>query len=95
VNGRAARPFEENGREPFQVFHEEHRMTTTDRDLPAATRAESEIDFVLRRAKWRSGPEVLRDVARAQSAAGESADDGPNRAHAGHKSARAKTPKGI
>jgi hypothetical protein len=43
-------------------------MTTPDRDLPAANRADSEIDFVLRRAKWRRGPEILRDLARAQSA---------------------------
>ncbi len=41
-------------------------MTTTDRDRPAANRSASEIAFVLRRAKWRRGPDVLRDVARAQ-----------------------------
>jgi hypothetical protein len=66
VNAAAARPFEENIRVPLLVFHEENRMTTTDRDRPAANRSASEIAFVLRRAKWRRGPEVLRDVARAQ-----------------------------
>lgn len=63
-------------------------MTTTDRDLPAANRAASEIDFVLRRAKWRRGPEVLRDVARAQGAAAESAEGEPARANERRKSAR-------
>jgi hypothetical protein len=42
-------------------------MANTDRDLPAANRADSEIAFMLRRTKWRRGPDVLRDVARAES----------------------------
>ena len=49
-------------------------MTATERERPAANRAASEIEFVLRRAKWRRGSEVLRDVARAQGAAGEAAE---------------------
>ena len=49
-------------------------MTTSDREMPAANRAASEIDFVLRRAKWRRGPDVLRDIARARNSAGEAAD---------------------
>lgn len=68
-------------------------MKTTDRDLPAATRAGSEIDFVLRRAKWRRGPEVLRDVARAQSAAGEGAEHEPKHTAERRKGARAR--KGV
>ncbi len=33
---------------------------------PAATRSPSEIEFVLRNTKRKSGPEVLRDIARAK-----------------------------
>ncbi len=40
-------------------------MTKTDHELPIATRSASEVAFVLRGAKWRRGPEVLRDVSRA------------------------------
>lgn len=49
-------------------------MANTEHDMPAANRADSEIDFVLRRAKWRSGPDVLRDLARAQA---DDAEAGP------------------
>ena len=58
-------------------------MTKTDRDPPLATRPASEIAFVLRRAKWRRGPDVLRDLSRAQSAGDEARADpkakGPKR----------------
>jgi len=50
-------------------------MANTERELPAANRSASEIDFVLRRAKWRHGPEVTRDLARAQRDADESRDE--------------------
>jgi hypothetical protein len=43
-------------------------MANIERDGPAANRADSEIEFLLRRAKWRRGPEVLRDVSRARAA---------------------------
>lgn len=42
-------------------------MANTANDMPAQTRSASEIDFVLRRAKWRKGPDVLRDMARGES----------------------------
>jgi hypothetical protein len=41
-------------------------MANSEREMPAANRSASEINFVLRRAKWRRGPEVTRDLARAQ-----------------------------
>ena len=44
-------------------------MHSIDRDAPAATRSASEIAYVLRRAKWRRGPDVLRDMAKATTAA--------------------------
>ena len=42
-------------------------MANTANDMPTQNRSASEIDFVLRRAKHRRGPEVLRDLARAES----------------------------
>lgn len=65
-------------------------MTTTDRERPAANRAATEIDFVLRRAKWRRGPEVLRDMARAQNTVGDVAAGGPNRESERRKRAHPK-----
>lgn len=65
-------------------------MTATERDRPAANRAASEIEFVLRRAKWRRGSEVLRDVARAQGAADEAAEREPKHITERRKGARAK-----
>jgi len=44
-------------------------MADTAKDMPTQNRSASEIDFVLRQAKHRSGPEVLRDLARADSEA--------------------------
>ena len=41
-------------------------MANTAKDMPTQNRSASEIDFVLRSAKWRKGPEVLRDMARAE-----------------------------
>lgn len=68
-------------------------MTASERDRPTATRAASEIDFVLRRARWRRGSDVLRDVVRAQNAAGETAEEASKRATERRKGARAK--KGV
>ena len=42
-------------------------MANTAKDMPTQNRSASEIDFVLRQAKHRRGPEVLRDLARADS----------------------------
>ena len=42
-------------------------MGKPEQPMTATGRSASEIGFVLRRAKWRSGPEVLRDIARAES----------------------------
>lgn len=64
-------------------------MTTPDREMPAANRTDSEIDFVLRRAKWRRGPEMLRDLARAQAAA---KGDSPIRAPAKREAPRKRSP---
>jgi hypothetical protein len=41
-------------------------MANPEREKLAATRSPSEIEFVLRNTKRKSGPEVLRDVARAK-----------------------------
>jgi hypothetical protein len=43
-------------------------MENIERDGPAANRVDSEVEFLLRRAKWRRGPDVLRDVSRARAA---------------------------
>jgi hypothetical protein len=42
-------------------------MANTAKDMPTQNRSASEIDFVLRQAKHRRGPEVLRDLARADT----------------------------
>lgn len=42
-------------------------MANTANDMPTQTRSASEIAFVLRQAKHRRGPEVLRDLARAEN----------------------------
>jgi len=42
-------------------------MAKSVKEKPTAQRSASEIEFVLRRAKWRRGPEVLRDLARAEA----------------------------
>lgn len=42
-------------------------MANTAKDMPAQNRSASEIDFVLRQAKWRKGADVLRDMARTES----------------------------
>lgn len=63
-------------------------MPNADRDMPAATRPASEIAFVLRRAKWRHGPDVLRDVARAQAAAEEASAPLASASSAARKPAR-------
>ena len=39
-------------------------MARPEREQPAATLSPSEIEFVLRNAKRKTGPEVLRDLAR-------------------------------
>jgi hypothetical protein len=49
-------------------------MANTAKETPTrshATRSDSEIAFVLRRAKWRQGPEVLRALAGADTSAPE------------------------
>lgn len=35
-------------------------------EMPEPNRSPSEIDFVLRNAKKKSGPDMLRDIARAE-----------------------------
>lgn len=42
-------------------------MEKRDHDMPEANRTPSEIEFVLRNAKRKTGPEVLRDIARAEA----------------------------
>lgn len=42
-----------------------------------ATRSESEIAFVLKRAKWRQGPEVLRALASGEASPPETAPRAP------------------
>lgn len=42
------------------------QMRKPDDEMPEPNRSLSEIEFVLRHAKKRSGPEMLRDVARAE-----------------------------
>jgi hypothetical protein len=63
-------------------------MANTERDMPAANRSASEIDFVLRRAKWRRGPEVTRDLARAKRAAEAEPDEASARAKPARKAPR-------
>jgi hypothetical protein len=41
-------------------------MAHTANEMPIQNRSASEIDFVLRHAKHRRGPDVLRDLARAE-----------------------------
>ena len=65
-------------------------MAKPEQTLTATGRSASEIGFVLRRAKWRSGPEVLRDIARADAEPLEIAQD--RAAAEGAKSKRAKAP---
>ncbi len=42
-------------------------MAKSEHQMPQPNRSSSEIDFVLRRAKRRHGPSVLRDLARAET----------------------------
>jgi hypothetical protein len=69
-------------------FETESSMANTERDMPAANRSASEIDFVLRRAKWRRGPDVTRDLARAQRDAEAKAEEASARAKPARKSPR-------
>jgi hypothetical protein len=48
-------------------FDKELVMAKSAQERPAADRSASEIAFVLRRAKWRHGPAVLRDLARSEA----------------------------
>jgi hypothetical protein len=41
-------------------------MANTAKEMPTQNRSTSEIDFVLRHARQRKGPDVLRDMARAE-----------------------------
>lgn len=41
-------------------------MANAAHHMPPPNRSASEIEFVLRGAKWRRGHEVLRDLARAE-----------------------------
>ncbi|HEY7609246.1 MAG TPA: hypothetical protein VIF14_08450 [Alphaproteobacteria bacterium] len=41
-------------------------MAKPERKPPAATLSRSEIEFVLRHSKRKSGPQVLRDLSRAE-----------------------------
>jgi hypothetical protein len=59
-----------------------------ERDMPEANRSASEIDFVLRRAKWRQGPEVTRDLARAHRDGDAAPKDMPERAKPARKAPR-------
>lgn len=42
-------------------------MQKRDHEMPEPTRSASEIEFVLRHAGRKSGPTLLRDMARAES----------------------------
>ena len=42
-------------------------MADTAKDMPTQNRSASEIDLVMRHAKHRRGPDVLRDLARAEN----------------------------
>jgi hypothetical protein len=50
-------------------------MANPEQPVTATGRSASEIGFALRRAKWRSGPEVLRDIARADAEPPEAVRD--------------------
>ena len=63
-------------------------MADTEREMPSANRSASEIDFVLRRAKWRQGPEVTRDLARAQRDAGAAPEENAARSKPARKAPR-------
>jgi len=43
-------------------------MAKSEQQMPEPNRPDSEIEFVLRNAKQRRGPEVLRDLSRAGAA---------------------------
>jgi hypothetical protein len=69
VNAGAAQPFFPAGTFPNHLnnFKQEQIMANTANDMPTQNRSASEIDFVLRHAKHRRGPDVLRDLARAEN----------------------------
>ena len=70
-------------------------MANTAKEMPTPTRSDqtrsdSEIAFVLRRAKWRQGPEVLRALAGADTSAPEAAPREPQPAKAARKRAKGR-----
>lgn len=52
-------------------------MAKSEHGRPEPNRARSEIQFVLRRAKWRRGPGVMRDMSRAADAPEDSTTSDP------------------
>lgn len=82
--GAPVNRFLESTDAPFLAIFQEVAMHSTDRDTSSGTRSASEIAYVLRRAKWRRGPDVLRDMAKGTPGAENAPAEAPLR----RKSAR-------